>query len=340
MKHLYSLSLPIVLIFSLFTLPNPAYSQDTTATNILRKVIRKYERFDSLRFHYSINDYQIAKTGNQEKKTMDGYCTIAQFKDIVMGEGKKMSNLNNQACKKFVSVFRSMDHALENSSARLLKACTKTPYYVISIQNQHAEGGEQRIYVDTLTFLINSVQESQMLADGGAHLNSFQMDSFYYRFSDEKPNLIALNMNKNMLKPGTKAPDFSLPDINGDIVKLSDFKGKLLLLDFWYVACNPCVKASYDLDLLQKEFGARGLVVMGMNTMDGPAKIRRHMGRTKMAYSSLLCSREVRNAYKVVSYPSFYLINEKGEIVFRTSGYSRELKSELQSAILQALSNR
>ena len=336
MKHLYQILLSLILIIGLFVVHGTAYSQDTTASHILRKVIHKYERFDSLRFHYSINDYQISKDGNQEKKTLDGYCNIVYFKKRVFGEDKR----NPQACKKLASVFRSMDNALDNSSARLLKACSKTRYYVISIDNPEAEDGEQRIYIDTLTFLINSVQESKMLADGGAHLSSFQMDSIYYHFADEKPNLVAFNMNKNMLKPGTKAPDFSLPDVNGDIVKLSDFKGKLLLLDFWYVACNPCVKASFDLDQLQKEYAARGLVVLGMNTMDSPGKIKRHMGRTNMAYNSLLCSRDIRNAYKVVSYPSFYLINEKGEIVFRTSGYSSELKSELESAILQALSNR
>ena len=63
-----------------------------------------------------------------------------------------------------------------------------------------------------------------------------------------------------------KAADFSLLDLSGKPVKLSDYTGKVVLLDFWATWCPPCVKEIPHFNELAKEYGDKGLVVLGIST--------------------------------------------------------------------------
>lgn len=73
-----------------------------------------------------------------------------------------------------------------------------------------------------------------------------------------------------------KAADFSLLDISGKPVKLSDYTGKVVLLDFWATWCPPCVKEIPHFNELSKEYGDKGLVVLGISTdRDGVAAVEK-----------------------------------------------------------------
>ena len=64
------------------------------------------------------------------------------------------------------------------------------------------------------------------------------------------------------------APAFELKDIKGRIVRLSDFKGKVVLLNFWATWCAPCRAEMPDLVRLQNEYQSKGLQVVGMTYPD------------------------------------------------------------------------
>ena len=60
------------------------------------------------------------------------------------------------------------------------------------------------------------------------------------------------------------APDFSLSTINGETLKLSDFKGKVIILDFWATRCPPCRREIPDFIKLYDNYKAHGLVIIGI----------------------------------------------------------------------------
>ncbi len=141
-------------------------------------------------------------------------------------------------------------------------------------------------------------------------------------------------LSENLLKKGSTAPNFNLKTSNGKQIKLSDYKGKTLILDFWYVGCKPCVKAYLDIKSLENELGKDKFVILGMNPISRKNKIKRYIKKGKYNDIAIICSDSIKNQYKIRAYPTIYIINKQGKIAFATAGYSSIFKSDIKRIIL------
>lgn len=320
-------------------------SIDSLSIEILQKTLDKHQSLDSIQFHYRYTVQIMDQDFNwAEEKNISDNRTVTK-EDIEADDMKK--DQQNEGLFLYINTLSSIRKAIEINKTKLSCGCSPLPYYVIDLSNIPFKGFDsmkyyknQTVYIDTVTYLIHAITTAVNIDNGKVQLNTFTMDSIKAYYPIAKPNPMPFQLNKHMLQAGEMAPEFSLKDPEGNTVNLSDFKGKLVLLDFWYSACKPCIKASYNLEDLQKKYADRGLVILGMNTMDKDDKARRHNKKHHITYNTTLCSRSIKAAYKIHSYPSFYLVDQTGKIVFSTSGYSSNLSAELESAILQALSNR
>ena len=121
--------------------------------------------------------------------------------------------------------------------------------------------------------------------------------------------------------PTGPAPAFSLKDLGGKTVALADFKGKVVLVDFWATFCSPCVKAMPRLQKLHEKNAARGFAVVGIATDEGGEKLVRPMvAKTKVGYPILLDNAAVWKAYGVETLPALFLIGRDGQIIQRFGG--------------------
>ncbi|MGA3053899.1 MAG: TlpA disulfide reductase family protein [Candidatus Korobacteraceae bacterium] len=121
---------------------------------------------------------------------------------------------------------------------------------------------------------------------------------------------------------GLQAPDFDLPTLDGRRVKLSDFRGKAVLLNFWATWCPPCkIEMPWFVEL-QKQYGKDGLVVLGVAMDDtDPAKIAEFAHDMDVNYQVLLGTDKVSDDYGDVQYlPTTFYIDRNGVIVDKAAG--------------------
>jgi peroxiredoxin len=119
---------------------------------------------------------------------------------------------------------------------------------------------------------------------------------------------------------GKPAPDFRLKSFDGKTVSLADYRGKVVLLDFWATYCAPCVQALPELQALHAKNAARGFAVVGVTVDDRAELVRKATTRAKVGYPILQATPEVWNAYKVNALPSLILVGRDGTIIRRYGG--------------------
>ncbi|MBN2746411.1 MAG: TlpA family protein disulfide reductase [Bacteroidales bacterium] len=127
--------------------------------------------------------------------------------------------------------------------------------------------------------------------------------------------------------------DFQFLDYRGTAHRLSDFRGKVVVLDFWYATCAPCIKASKYVEKMVSSYPDERLIVMGMNPIDSKDKIMEHYSKWQLNYNTLLCTKEIQNALKAFAYPTFIVIDAEGRMVYNKSGFSPELMYELGQVV-------
>lgn len=127
-------------------------------------------------------------------------------------------------------------------------------------------------------------------------------------------NFISINAEE---KEGDKAPDFALKSVDGKIIKLSDYKGKIIILDFWATWCPPCRRGVPDLISIQNEF-KKDVVVIGIS-LDREKTIKDVPGFIKdygINYPVVYGDDKVTIDYGGIrSIPTSFVIDRKGNVV-------------------------
>ncbi|MBV8732210.1 MAG: TlpA family protein disulfide reductase [Acidobacteriia bacterium] len=121
------------------------------------------------------------------------------------------------------------------------------------------------------------------------------------------------------MKPGKerhRAPEFALKDADGKLVHLSDFRGKVVLLDFWATWCGPCKIEIPWFEDFQRKNQDRGLVVVGVSMDDeGWQVVKPFMKASKMNYRVLIGNDQTAQVYGGIdALPTTFLIDREGRI--------------------------
>jgi len=131
-----------------------------------------------------------------------------------------------------------------------------------------------------------------------------------------------------------KAAGFSLLDTRGNTVALSDFKGKVVFVDFWATWCPPCRISMPEVEKLYSDFQGKNVQVLGLNLDEDGDAARRFVEKKKIPYPVLLAgSTDVSSAYGVSGIPHFALIDQEGRLVNVWSGYAPGMNGEWRDAI-------
>ncbi len=125
-----------------------------------------------------------------------------------------------------------------------------------------------------------------------------------------------------------EAPNVVGTDPDGNTIRLEDFRGKVVFLNFWATWCIPCRLEMPAMERLYREFKARGLVVLAVNVQEGPQAVRTFLREHKLTFPVVLDPKgAAAMTYLVRGLPATYLIDRKQQIVGRAFG-AREWDSK------------
>jgi thiol-disulfide isomerase/thioredoxin len=118
-----------------------------------------------------------------------------------------------------------------------------------------------------------------------------------------------------------EAPTFSLPAVDRTRVSLADFRGKMVLLNFFATWCGPCREEMPGMERLHRVYRNKGLVVLAVDMQEGREAVAAFMRELKLSFPSLLDGDgEVAYQYGLRGVPATFLIGRGGEILWRAYG--------------------
>lgn len=142
----------------------------------------------------------------------------------------------------------------------------------------------------------------------------------------------------------------SFPNLKGwsynwkDTLDLKRIVSRVVIVDFWYMDCFPCIKAIPKLNDLSKKYSEEQLMVIGVNPFN---KNEKDLGRmpnflehNPIGYPFVFIDRNEAAEYQVTAYPSFYVLNRDREVVHSSVGFSEAMEVELDSVINFQLNSR
>jgi thiol-disulfide isomerase/thioredoxin len=132
-----------------------------------------------------------------------------------------------------------------------------------------------------------------------------------------------------------KAPEIARRDLNDKALDLQSFRGKVVLLNFWATWCAPCQVEMPVFAAWQRQYGPRGLQVIGISMDDDSAPVRRTVARLKLNYPVAIGDEALGERYGgVLGLPLTYLIDRNGKIRARFQGETDRRKIETQLKLL------
>jgi thiol-disulfide isomerase/thioredoxin len=131
-------------------------------------------------------------------------------------------------------------------------------------------------------------------------------------------------------KRGDPAPAFGLMNTRSQRIRLQDFRGKWVLLNFWGIWCGPCHFELPFLEAWSKRYVGK-LVVLGLDVNDNPDLLQRYLARHLLAYQVLLAGQlddPIAKSYAVRGVPLNVLIDPKGAVRYVEVGFQPALPGE------------
>lgn len=150
--------------------------------------------------------------------------------------------------------------------------------------------------------------------------------------------LIAAIGNAQELKPyqGDKLPDFSLIDLHGSSHRLSDYRGKAVMVNFWATYCGPCIREMPSMQRLKEKLTGRPFEILAIDMAEEQADVENFMQRHNIVVNfPLLLDTEgtVIEQWRVSAVPTTFILDPQGHIRYAHFGTLEWDSDEVVSAI-------
>jgi tetratricopeptide (TPR) repeat protein len=199
-------------------------------------------------------------------------------------------------------------------------------YYLNLAKAYDQTGKKEKAYESLIESLIlgANMEASEMLSQISEQLNKEE---------DAKAKIW-----EKRLEQAKPAVEFTLPDLEGNQVSLKDFRGKVVLINFWFPACGPCQMELPHIQKIHDKYKDQGLAVLliqiSQSQDDGKKFLEDHNYTMTSLYSE---GNWASDNYGVKAAPTNLFIDRQGRIIFQSTGYSPGMEKEIESQIKELL---
>ncbi|RLJ70528.1 peroxiredoxin [Hydrogenivirga caldilitoris] len=133
--------------------------------------------------------------------------------------------------------------------------------------------------------------------------------------------------------PGKEAPNFKLKTIEGKEVSLEDYRGKVVLVNFWATWCPPCREEMPLFERVYRTYRNKGFEVLAVSTDSSLDPVKKFVKEYKLSFTVLFDDRNITSLYGIQGLPTSFLINREGKVVKVRLGEYKEIEKDLKQIL-------
>ncbi len=264
---------------------------------------------------------------------------------------EKDKKIYSQATIRYSIFARPYKHLPTENPNRFFKTISKTAYdmqrtanhciiksqnYILKINNSYEV---EEIVYNNQKKDIDNIYERVVIMHQKHNLPELEDLAVYDIKLPERYNEVSYFTKIKPLPKDMLAPTWECPDVTTDKnIKLSDFQGKVVVLNFWGTSCAPCMKFLPKMKELQTEFVGKEIVFVGMAFDKSKENIVKHLEKYAggVFYTNVLYTEKEGKAYHVHAVPTFFVLDKEHKIIYSHIG-TEKAQENLRKYILEAL---
>jgi thiol-disulfide isomerase/thioredoxin len=157
------------------------------------------------------------------------------------------------------------------------------------------------------------------------------------RLTDEEYEKVLEKLPKpnesKYFRTGANFSHFKTTDINGNKINTKNLTGKIIVLNFWFINCPPCIMEMPELTKLSDTYKDDSSIVFFAIALDRKSEIEQFLKNSRFGYTIIDDGRFISNQYGIISYPTNVIIDQKGKVYFHTTGLSTSTVHWLKKSI-------
>lgn len=222
----------------------------------------------------------------------------------------------------------------------LLTAFIITIFSCVAIAQKAPQFTESSIVKDTAGTIVPYTVWTRLLITGRYQIKTEKKENaefVIYRIPDEEYEKTFGTMPKrketNFFRTGSRFSHFKTTDINGNKINTKSLAGKILVLNFWFINCPPCIMEMPELSNLAETYKTDSSVVFIAVALDKKYELDEFLKNRSFGYTIIDNGRFISDQYHINSYPTNVIVDQDGKVYFHSTGLSTSTVHWLRKSI-------